>query len=294
MPGVLVEALYLTNPTDARYLADPRVPLALARAYADAIAAYLGPPTHQAVVTGLAGANLRPSPLLATAPLALLPRGAPVELDEIAEGDMVGGVNRWWRVSWQGRAGFVFGRLIQPLAPPSAPSGPAAATPAAPAPGTPPTPTAPPASAPTTRPSSLSGAPPSSAPTDATPPAPAASAAPPASASAASAQSKPPSPEPHAPPTSASAAPSAPPSAPATPAHPAVVRDDGDGLAARLRGAPTQDAPILIRARPGERLEVLGRAVGGPVDGGSASWLKVRRGNTIGWVWAPLLDVGGR
>jgi hypothetical protein len=48
-----------------------------------------------------------------------------------------------------------------------------------------------------------------------------------------------------------------------------------------------------VRARPGERLEVLGATTGEAVDGRQATWL-VRRGNAVGWAWAPLLDAGGR
>jgi N-acetylmuramoyl-L-alanine amidase len=228
MPGVLVEGLYLTNPDDARRLASPSALEALARAHADAVTSYLGPPTRRAIVTGPGGAHLRPSPLLATAPLALMPRGAPVDLAELADGDAVSGASAWWRVSWRGQAGFVFGGLVEPL-PPARP----APAPAAPA-----------------------GSPP---------------------------------------PPAVRAAPAAAPAAGGTaPVGQAVVRDDGDGLAALLRGSPRRDAPVLIRARAGERLTVLESAEGEPVEARQATWLRVRRGNTIGWVWAPLLVAEGR
>ena len=45
-----------------------------------------------------------------------------------------------------------------------------------------------------------------------------------------------------------------------------------------------------MRARPGETLELLGQADGEAVDGKVARWLKVRRGDLTGWVWAPLVD----
>src|SRR5262249_42218517 len=37
-------------------------------------------------------------------------------------------------------------------------------------------------------------------------------------------------------------------------------------------------------------LELLDQADGEAVDGKVARWLKVRRGQLIGWVWAPLVD----
>jgi len=207
MPGALVEGLYLSNADDARLLTDPRVLQALAHGCADGVAEYLGPPARQAVVTGPAGANLRPSPLLTTRPLAVLPRGTPLELAELAYGDAVRGLSNWWRVDWDGHAGFVFAPLVTPTAP-LAPAPPLSPPAAGPAPGLP---------------------------------------------------------------------------------ERATVRDD-DGLPARLRGAPSRQAPILVRARPNEQLEVLGTTTGEAVDGRQATWLKVRRGNTIGWVWSPLLD----
>jgi hypothetical protein len=74
--------------------------------------------------------------------------------------------------------------------------------------------------------------------------------------------------------------------------HWATVRDDGDGLRVRIHSEPSRGAPILVRARPGERLEVLGTGEGEAVDGRRPTWLKVRRNGTVGWMWAPLADVG--
>ncbi|HEY3080964.1 MAG TPA: N-acetylmuramoyl-L-alanine amidase [Chloroflexota bacterium] len=71
----------------------------------------------------------------------------------------------------------------------------------------------------------------------------------------------------------------------------ATVRPDP--LPARLRGAPTRAAPILARARPGDVLDVLGEEPGEAVDGVTAGWLRVRAGEAVGWVWAPLLAEEG-
>jgi N-acetylmuramoyl-L-alanine amidase len=122
MPGVLVEGMFLTNQADAKLLADDTTIQALARGYADGIAAYLGPPPkpgpRRALVAGPAGAYLRPAPLLATRPLATLPTGATVELAEPARGDRVpvwGDAADWWRVDFKGQAGYVFARLLRPV-----------------------------------------------------------------------------------------------------------------------------------------------------------------------------------
>lgn len=129
MPGVLVEGLFLTNPDDAALAADPATIQALARGYADGIAAYLGPPPKptpkKAVVVGAAGAFLRPSPLLGTEPIVTLPIGATVDVAEAAQGDDGGGSTDWWRVDYKGRAGYVFAALVRPAG-----GAPAAATPA--------------------------------------------------------------------------------------------------------------------------------------------------------------------
>ena len=47
---------------------------------------------------------------------------------------------------------------------------------------------------------------------------------------------------------------------------------------------------LSARARPGETLDVLGQIDGEAVDGKTSAWLKVRRADVVGWVWAPLLD----
>ncbi|HEV8635699.1 MAG TPA: N-acetylmuramoyl-L-alanine amidase, partial [Chloroflexota bacterium] len=95
MPGVLVEGMFLTNEADAELLAEDATIQALAKGYADGIAAYLGPPPKPgprlARVAGRAGAYLRPAPLLGTKPLTTLPTGATVELAELARGDRVPG-----------------------------------------------------------------------------------------------------------------------------------------------------------------------------------------------------------
>jgi hypothetical protein len=231
MPGVLAEPLYLTNLDDARLLAQPRVLEALAQGYADGLAAYLGPPARRALVAGPTGANLRPSPLLAAAPLAVVPRGAPVELAELVHGDAVGDRSDWWRVDWRGQAGFVFGRLVAPLA----------------------------SAAPTATPTAMAVPVPTAAPTPV--------------------------------PTAAATTP-APADADTSGPRRATVRDDGDGLRVRIHSDPRRDAPILVRARPGESLDVIASARGEAVDGRRPTWLKVRRNETVGWLWAPLTDAG--
>jgi hypothetical protein len=213
MPGVLIEGLFLTNADDASRVAEPATLKALAAAYVDGVASYLGPPPKPKTKLGLlarigdAGAFLRPAPLLGTKPLATLDAGTPVDLAEPAKGDAVDGSADWWRVNVAGQAGYVFAALLD------VPDG-AAAT----------------AAARTTKPA-------------------------------------------------------APPSA----ARKATVRDD-DGRAARLRPGPSRDGDILARAQPGETLEVLDEATGDAVDGKNARWLKVRRGEVIGWVWSALVD----
>jgi N-acetylmuramoyl-L-alanine amidase len=67
-----------------------------------------------------------------------------------------------------------------------------------------------------------------------------------------------------------------------------VVQTD-DNLPARIRARPSREAPIVARALPNEQLPILERAEGEAVDGGSNRWLKVQRGEIVGWVWAPLI-----
>jgi hypothetical protein len=247
MPGALVEPLYLTNPDDARLLGDGRVLEGLAQGYADALAAFLGPPTRRAIVTGPIGANLRPAPLLAAPPSVLLPKGAALELAERVSGDAVSGRSDWWRVDWKGQAGFVFGRLVGPAL----------------------------SSAPSTTPTAAPGA--------AATPSPVAPTPAPAS----------PTPSPAAPtrtPAAATPSPSPLPSGTASPSRRVTVRDDGDGLRVRIHTEPNRGAPILVRASPGERLDVLAAADGEVVDGHGSVWLKVRRNTTVGWLWGPLTD----
>jgi hypothetical protein len=210
--------MFLTNADDAALLADPVTLQALARAYADGVADYLGPPPKPkprlARVVG-DGANLRPSPLLGTQPLTVLAPGTTVDLAEATKGDAVGGAADWWRVNVKGQAGYVFASLLDLQDASTAPSKPpAAARFAAQGPVGPGNPTA---------------------------------------------------------------------------ARRVTVRND-DGRAARLRAGPTRETEIIVRARPGETLELLDQADGESVDGKSARWLKVRRGQVIGWVWAPLVD----
>ncbi len=214
MPGILIEGLFLTNADDAALLADPTTLQTLARGYADGIAAYLGPPPKplpkRAVVVGPDGAFLRPSPLMATDPLASLPPGTVVNVAEAAKGDDGGdGSTDWYRVDYKGQAGYVFAELLQP----------------------------------TTAGASASGAP----------------------------------------------TPTAPPPAPSA-IRKVTVHDDGDGKAARLRSSPSRGGDIVDRAKAGETLDVLDQADGEAVDGKTPTWLKVRHGTTVGWVWAPLVD----
>ncbi|HEY3110574.1 MAG TPA: N-acetylmuramoyl-L-alanine amidase [Chloroflexota bacterium] len=214
MPGILIEGMFLTNAEDAALLADPVTLGALARAYADGVAGYLGPPPKPkprlARVVG-DGANLRPSPLLGTEPLTVLAPGTTVDLAEATRGDAVGGAADWWRVNVKGQAGYVFAALLDLQDASTAPPKPPAAVPGPVGPGNP------------------------------------------------------------------------------TPARRVRVRND-DGRAARLRAGPTRETEIIVRARPGETLELLGQADGEAVDGKVARWLKVRRGDLTGWVWAPLVD----
>jgi N-acetylmuramoyl-L-alanine amidase len=200
MPGILIEGMFLTNTDDAALLADPVTLQALARAYADGVAGYLGPPPKPkpklARVVG-DGAYLRPSPLLGTQPLTTLAPGTTVDLAEATKGDDVGGATDWWRVNVKGQAGYVFASLLE-----------------------------------------LQDA--------STAPMPAA-------------------------------------------VRKVAVRND-DGRPARLRAGPTRQTEIVVRAQPGETLELLDQADGESVDGQSARWLQVRRGNVVGWVWAPLVD----
>jgi N-acetylmuramoyl-L-alanine amidase len=62
-----------------------------------------------------------------------------------------------------------------------------------------------------------------------------------------------------------------------------------DNLPARIRARPHREAPIVARAQPNEQLPILEKAEGESVDGGSNQWLKVQRGEIVGWVWAPLI-----
>jgi hypothetical protein len=274
MPGVLVEGLYLTNAEDAARLAEAATPELLARAYADGVAAFLGPPAERATVVGEQGAYLRPAPLLGTRPLALLPRGATVSLEERAPGDAVRGANAWWRVESRGRPGFVFARLLAPATPaPAAAGGTAVVRPDA-------------------LPTRLRAAPTRASPIV-------------ARAwtgevldvlGAAAGESV----DGRADrwlkvrrggavgwvwaPLVADIGSGATP-----PGAAAVVRDDGSGLPARLRRAPGRAAAIVARAPAGAALEVLEAGRGEAVDGGPDRWLRVRRGRTEGWVWAPLV-----
>lgn len=235
MPGVLVEGMFLTNDDDLRLLLDDQTIEAMVRGYADGIATFLGPPPkpapRRARVAGVGGANLRPSPLLGTDPLATLPVGATVELAEAARGDAVGGASDWWRVDWQGKAGYVFGRLLLPL------EGGATGGGDDPQPQKQPPPTA-------------------------TPP--------------------------------ASVRPTPTPAPPVVPAREPVLRQAMvrtiDDLPARVRQAPRLDSPILARARPGEKLDVIGEGQGDAVEPSASHWLRIRRGDVIGWVWAPLVE----
>src|SRR5579884_452015 len=128
MPGILIEGLFLTNPDDAALLADPATLQALARGYADGIAAYLGPPPKpapapkstpkQGLVVGPNGAFLRPAPLLATEPIASLPNGAIVGIAEAATGDDGGAGTDWFRVDYKGQAGYLYAPLVGPAPPP--------------------------------------------------------------------------------------------------------------------------------------------------------------------------------
>jgi N-acetylmuramoyl-L-alanine amidase len=101
----------------------------------------------------------------------------------------------------------------------------------------------------------------------------------------------PPPPRPQVPvaatPTTAKPAPAA------TPVPPSVqlqgaVQTDGN-LPARIRARPSREAPIVARALPNEQLPILEKAEGEAVDGGSNQWLRVQRGEIVGWVWAPLI-----
>jgi N-acetylmuramoyl-L-alanine amidase len=224
MPGVLVEGMFLSNDADARLLADDATVQALVKGYADGIAAYLGPPPppppKQARVAGRTGAYLRPAPLLGTKPLTTLPNGATVDLAEPARGDAVGSAADWWRVDFKGQAGYIFARLLQPVA------GVGATT----------TPSPTPTKAPTAEP---------------TPPA---------------ARSD-----------------------DAAPTRRGTITTD-DNLPARLRARPTRQSTILARVRAGDTVSLLGETTGEAVDGGSNRWLKVRHGDLVGWIWAPLID----
>ncbi len=121
MPGILIEGLFLTNPDDATLIADPATLQALARGYADGISAFVGPPPKVAprkgIINGENGAFLRPSPLIGTPPLTLLPEGTAVDIAEATKGDDVNGSDDWWRVNVKGQAGYIFSRLIDPGAP---------------------------------------------------------------------------------------------------------------------------------------------------------------------------------
>lgn len=127
MPGALVEGLFISNPDDAALLASPGTIDALVRGYADGLAAFLGPPPKplpkSGQIIGPYGAFLRPSPLVATVPIATIPTGASVDIAEPATGDEVGDRADWWRVDWKGQAGYVFAGLVQPAAvtPPTTP-----------------------------------------------------------------------------------------------------------------------------------------------------------------------------
>ena len=75
----------------------------------------------------------------------------------------------------------------------------------------------------------------------------------------------------------------------AQPSTTGQVSTDGD-LPARIRARPHREAPVVARALPNEHLPILEKAEGESVDGGSNQWLKVQRGDIVGWVWAPLID----
>ena len=208
MPGVLIEGMFLTNSEDALMLADPVTLQTLAKAYADGIAGYLGPPPKatpkKAVVVDPDGALLRPSPLLGAKPIEALPSGTVVDVAESTRGDDGGGSTEWWRVDYQGQAGYVYAPLVQAVSGAVAAVAPAAA-----------------------------------------------------------------------------AAPSA--------VRQVTVKND-DGRNARLRSQPTRDGDIVDRAAPGESLDVLDQTDGEAVDGTTTTWLKVKHGDKVGWVWAPLVS----
>lgn len=121
MPGILIEGLFLTNDEDAALVADPAAQKALARAFADGVASYLGPPPKpapsRARVINELGAFLRPAPLLGAAPLAELEPGETVAVAEAARGDEVGGTSEWWRVDFKGKAGYIFAPLLEAVMP---------------------------------------------------------------------------------------------------------------------------------------------------------------------------------
>jgi len=114
MPGVLVEGLFLTNERDLQVLGRPDTLERLASAYFEGISAYLGrpPAPSEARVISPNGANLRPSPLLNTTPLTVLPPGTVVRPRERVSGDEVAGAEHWWRVDIGSRTGFVFEPLL--------------------------------------------------------------------------------------------------------------------------------------------------------------------------------------
>jgi hypothetical protein len=68
-----------------------------------------------------------------------------------------------------------------------------------------------------------------------------------------------------------------------------VVRDWGTGLAARVRAEPSRGSAILVRAKPGDTVELLGTVEGEAIEG-DPRWLRVKRGDVVGWVWAPLVE----
>ncbi len=205
MPGILVEGLFLTNDRDLQVLGRPDTLERLVTAYFDGISAYLGPPPspREARVISPNGANLRPSPLLSTTPLTVLPAGTVVRPRERVPGDEVGGAEHWWRVDIGAQTGFIFEPLLDIV--------PAAQVPA------------------DTR---------GSRDIDDIPRA-------------------------------------------------GSIIDD-DGLPARARARPTLEAPILFRVPAGATVEIIGEQVGEPV-GGENRWMQVRRGASVGWVWAPLI-----
>jgi N-acetylmuramoyl-L-alanine amidase len=269
MPGVLVEGMFLTNDEDLKLLNDPVTIQALVRGYADGIVSYLGPPpkAQPARARLIDRANLRPAPLLGARPLATLPVGTTVDLAESVQGDAVGDAAQWWRVDYGGRAGYVFAALLQPIEPAAIPK-PASTAPLEPTPAAP-----------------------KAAPAETNPPKPGHAA--PASSGGAGAVASLPGPG-LVPETRSPAGPSKPIPAGRAATQPSTtgqVQTDDD-LPARIRERPSLEAPVLTRALPNEQLQILEKAEGESVDGGSNNWLKVQRGEIVGWMWAPLLGPG--